>query len=128
MVKAQGRDHQYGPPYLHLYYALIEYMEGVTEMEMSDKSLIASYLDDHLGEVDMLALADDMKYCKVSKTYKKDVCRFQFAITEHQPYTGLERAIHRALALEKGTRQLGAAPRIALERDAQKIIDKLQSK
>lgn len=75
---AKAKVENLGPPHCFVWNSLVETLETHSEVEMDEQGIIQEY-NDHVGQMQDMVVRY-VKLCRVSKTYKENVTRFQYSI------------------------------------------------
>jgi hypothetical protein len=125
-MKKQGNNEaaaaKLGPPHIHAWNAIVQ---ALTNKEMSEHE--AQQLKQYIAEANpkgWKGLLDEVRYCRVRKTYDKEFCNLDLALTPGTPSYLLKNTLHRVLSKEPQAKLLaGHAAQGALERACQGWID-----
>jgi hypothetical protein len=118
--------HNLGPPFLHVWIAMIKAMVQLKDMEVAHKELLIKYWNDTIMKKTMDELITSVSYCRLKKTMKPEIVKVQYCLTIQSEYTGMGQAIAAAWKLEKADLKIGPAPRGILEREARRLLTKLE--
>jgi hypothetical protein len=118
--------HNLGPPFLHVWIAMIKAMVQLKDMEVAHKELLIKYWNDTIMKKTMDELITSVSYCRLKKTMKPEIVKVQYCLTIQSEYTGMGQAIAAAWKLEKAELKIGPAPRGILEREARRLLTKLE--
>jgi hypothetical protein len=117
--------HNLGPPFLHVWIAMIKAMIQMKGMEEAHKELLTNYWNGTITKKGMEELVAEVKYCRLKRTQKPEIMKVQYSLTIAAEYQGMGKAIAAAWKLEKGEVKIGPAPRGILEREARRLLMKL---
>ena len=120
-AQADKHGHGQGPPYLHLFVQLIKWVASSKKGTEDHNNIIAEYWNSRVCQVPRDELAADVLHCRLRPTWKKEVFKFQIAISPSQPL--LKAAVELAIIREGGTLKLGGAPAGNAERSVAKLLE-----
>lgn len=118
-VVAEGRAHGRGPPYLHVWAALVSFLRMSDLTPGTAKSVLQQYWEERVMKIGPTELSDDVRHCRLRKTFKKTHKKFQLAVTRVE----LEAAVQAAVGAHGGERKAGPPPRSELERAVQRWLE-----
>ena len=104
-----------GPPFLHVWISVLEVLIQASQTPREIREALEKYWKEQVMKVTVLELADKVRVCMVRKTYEKGTKKLHVRFDD----TLMEHAVVKAIVSNGGTINIGAAPRSALEREAQ---------
>ena len=121
MVQAAGKQHEYGPPHVHVWAALV--VEACNHATGGDKECIMHHVQSAASPT---ALLHDVVCCRVSAAYGGKTSKIQVSTTEtlHE----VTNALFRTFSILEGVEKHGVAPTGGLEREMQDLLDEVKSK
>jgi hypothetical protein len=118
--------HNLGPPFLHVWIAMIKSMIQLKDMEEAQKELLLKYWNGTIMKKGMEELISEVKYCRLKRTQKPEIMKVQYSLTIEAEFAGMGKAIAAAWKIEKAEPKIGPAPRGILEREARRLLMKLE--
>ena len=138
--KSKGKDHGNGPPWVHIFVRMIQGLAGMPTTQGAAKEALNIFwretvMKEHLG---LDFLQEHVRMCKLKPTYfdkkaGKEPTQYKMTLCFsplmqnkelHQGKT-IQTAMAEALKAAGATRKLGSAPRGGLERDAARLLRRL---
>ena len=132
-----------GPPYIHIWLAVITALLQVQDLKPIRKAQLQVYYNEFLCQKSMEEIADSVKYIRIKDAYtdgkKEAKSKLIWAVAhlsiaakigdEEETVSTLEEVLVDALKAQslKAVRKEGSAPRSELERVAQKLLDQRSS-
>ena len=136
----QNKDHLLGPPMIHRYLAMLEYLVGEESLKtkpglaplLATASEFVTALKENQSFADLDVVVDAFGHCKIHKAYDKQVVKIQFV----GPYlvkcgdvtTTLGSVTSRLLRSVNVPRKNGTAPMGHMERHLQEILQARKTK
>ena len=126
-AERQRRSEALGPPFLHVWAALIREAANETRIPGGATALIRRYWTEVVCAMPMSDLAAQVRHCRCRATKKfegkREMARVTFAVDAR--YQQMEDALNEVFKAQGGVRKHGPAPRGPLEREASKLLDKM---
>ena len=122
------KDHGMGPPFLHVWVALIQIL-AQADIKQIDKEVLVGYWNNRATKVEREQLEAEIRHCRQKLTYKKDKAKISFALSMGSlnfsvKGRSLEEAVLGALSSLGATKAIGPPPAGALEREARALLAK----
>ena len=74
----------------------------------------------------MEELVAEVRYCRLKRTQKPEIVKVQYSLTTEAEFAGMGKALAAAWKAEKAELKVGPAPRGILEREARRLLLKLE--
>ena len=87
--------------------------------------MLVKYWQDTTLKKGMEELIAEVKYCRLKRTQKPEIVKVQYSLTTEAKYAGMGKALAAAWRVEKAELKVGPAPRGILEREARRLLLKL---
>ena len=125
-VSENPKSHSLGPPYLHIWVALVKSLGKADSITPTLKQTLELYWKDRICTVQREALAEDVRHCRLKKAFKAGTYKLQISISAASKVgeITLEEAIVWAVKATGGELKIGQAPQGSLEREARALLDK----
>jgi hypothetical protein len=124
-VKDKRKDHTEGPPFLHVWVSVIRFMaeDSMKKLQEADKHELVKYWNDAVKKP-REALEMEIRHCRAKPTHDKKFYKVSFAVAA----TGsdFERAIVQGMTSLGGVKKIGPPPAGHLEREAQRLLERMQ--
>jgi len=117
--------HSLGPPFLHVWTAMIRAMIQLQGMADDKKGILVKYWQENVVTKTMEELVEAVKYCRLKRTQKQEIVKVQYSITAEAERCGLGDALRAAWKQEEAELKVGPAPRGILEREARRLLQKV---
>ena len=133
----QQRDQQLaalGPPHLHIWAAVVKYMATTTDkITQATKESFVAYWNEVVTKNTVEKLSETVQLCRARKAFYEEkpgrtrMVKIQWSLDiGRDPFAKrLEGPLLEALISQGGIRKIGPPPRSGLERDAQRLLDRL---
>ncbi|CAK0881578.1 unnamed protein product [Prorocentrum cordatum] len=126
--KSEHNDAPMGPPFARVWMAMIRAVGHSAECPEAAEGSLGNSWADFIMNSEIETVANSVRACRVRPTRKQDgkqsMHRVAFAVGSSRGHLGA--ALTSYFIMVKDVRKHGAAPKGALERDAQKLLDKLE--
>ncbi|CAK0841260.1 unnamed protein product [Prorocentrum cordatum] len=118
-----------GPPFLHVFKALLQAAHEVAGLTGQHREMIAEFWANRVLKEELFALAEQIRHCRIRDTRKKENAKDMMRITIcfSSQWKDLEVAVVSAIKKENGVLKIGPPPRGPLEREASKLLDELNN-
>ena len=128
-VSENPKSHSLGPPYLHIWVALVKSLGKAESITPTLKQSLETYWKERICTVQREALAEDVRHCRLKKAFKAGTYKLQISISAASKVgpgaeISLEEAIVWAVKAAGGELKIGQAPQGSLEREARTLLDK----
>jgi hypothetical protein len=124
-IKDNKKNHNEGPPFLHVWVAVINYLAKDQEgkLKESDKQILVQYWNEAVKKP-REDLELEIKHCRAKPTYDKKFYKISFAVA----CTGgdFEKALLSSMETLGGIKKIGPPPAGHLEREAQRLLERMQ--
>jgi hypothetical protein len=124
-VKDHRKDHNEGPPFLHVWVAVIRFMaeDSMQKLNATDKNELVKYWNEAVKRP-RESLEMEIRHCRAKPTHDKKSYKVSFAVAA----TGsdFERAMVQGMTALGGVKKLGPPPAGHLEREAQRLLERMQ--
>ena len=121
LVQAAGKNHNLGPPHVHVWAALT--VEASVHLSGEDRARV----EEHAKSVDSPdKLLSDVLYCRVAQAYGGKQVKIYITTTE--ALRPVADAFFIAFKTQGGEEKFGQAPKGGLERELQALLEEIQSK
>ena len=118
-VMAKGKQHDLGPPYLHIWTSIILKVMGSKHTAEDQKKYFRSYWNETILGQERDVIAGLVRCCRLKKTYNESIKRLYFRVEDKD----LERHLMKAILMQPGAvNKDGSPPAGEMEREAQRLL------
>ena len=127
-VKAAGKGHSLGPPFIHLFKEMIQWLADNDEIHEVAAEVLNTFWDNVVLEVPLMQLVDDISWLSFRRAFKKkgEKQMMKLVIRFPQSEMEVEQVVVKSLVKVGAERKHGPPPKNGLERDVRRMIEALQ--
>jgi len=118
-VRKAGANHEYGPPHVHLFKALMQNLV-TADIGKANRDTLQAWLTNN-NDADETELAWTIRHCRVMKTYRSETVRVALSIEN----SGVRNEVANAMKQTGAKLRAGRSPKGAMEEHLELFLSEL---